>query len=239
MDASAQPPSTASPRQGIIHLMVWTTCVAVHLAVRNMLATPFEPSELPVGYGLLAVLQAIGGGAALAGVVLLVSRRFRRMAFPIYGGEFLLVVLGLDYVFHKVWTGIFFVVAYSFLPSLRGETTWMVAYLLPVRLAPVALCLWPIVRLRDRLWRTWFAMYMAARALIMCSQYVSWTRGPSALSQVAPALGVLAAAVFIGALIRDWLHRRQFPWTHWAGLALAVWMGVSSVVSLLLHVAEL
>jgi hypothetical protein len=98
-DASAK---VSCPRLGLIHLLMWTACVAVWLGLQRVVGQLFWNSAHPFGDSILkiadTVLTSLGNGAALGGLLLWVARRRRGLPFPKHPGEYLLVVLGLSEV---------------------------------------------------------------------------------------------------------------------------------------------
>ncbi len=211
--------------------MVWMTCVAVHFAMESTFQALF-PAQMTAEESFFrkAVLGLAGGvyyGTALAGVVLLAVRRLARQAFPVHPGEFLWVVGGLSYLFR--WIGISIVlIVWWILEAHDFSTTWVVVNNLPPELLRIALCCWAIVRLTDILWRSWWGLYLACCVLGTCTALVVWSGlGSYAVNyywyRLVPVVGAAIATVFLAAVLRDWKRRRHYPWTHWAGIALAVW----------------
>jgi len=111
-----------SPRLGILHLLVLTVCVAMYMGAMQVVLRNY-PRIGPSPVGLDAYIAArgtlvgIGGGAALAGLVLWIGRRWRGMAFPVRPGEFLLVMAGVQQVLHLAQ---FYVV----ITALRNTDDW-------------------------------------------------------------------------------------------------------------------
>ena len=83
-----------SSRLSVLHLFVGTTCVALYLAISRHLNIGGQ-STADFGTAIW-VLWNIGTGAALGGVMVLVSRRGSEERFPAHPGERLLVVISID-----------------------------------------------------------------------------------------------------------------------------------------------
>ena len=229
-DSIESPP----PEQmGLIHLFGWTACVAAYLAFWQTLQ-PW-PEGFGTGLAFLAILQALGSGAALGGLVLLVARRRRGMPFPVHPGDYLLTVLGLELVLHLPLVILQRFFGTTLALSL-GES-WVHASNLFSVVVGTALRVWPAMRLTSRRWRFAFALAAAARLAMTVPILSTWLRvGPGPLGifrsslELPQGLRWVSLAVFVGVLVVDRRVGRRYPWTHWAGLLTLFW--ISAVVLL-------
>ncbi len=86
------------PRLSIMHLLVWTACVAVYFSFIRTRAQ-YVQAQYTSGPGVFPVLYGLGFGTALAGLVLLASRRLRGFPLAKHPGEYLLLSAGASLVF--------------------------------------------------------------------------------------------------------------------------------------------
>ncbi|MCP4898408.1 MAG: hypothetical protein GY906_15650, partial [bacterium] len=80
-------------RLGIIHLMVWAASTAVYFSLYRIMVFG-RPDPLTV-FTIISVIAGLGVGAAWGGLLIYLSRRCRRIPFPVAPGEMLLVALGV------------------------------------------------------------------------------------------------------------------------------------------------
>ena len=221
------------PRLGLIHLLAWTACVALCLGLQRVVGQLFWNPARPFGDSVLkiasTVLTSLGNGAALGGLLLWVARRRRGLPFPEHPGEYLLVVLGLGEVVR--WS-------YSLLllPVTPATLTRNMALLYGREVLAVVVLLWPLLAVRSRRWRVFFGAMLASRALML----LYWVLSLSWLSLRAPAtfsglllsclvLLVAADAILVVIVLRERWGGVRYPWTHWAGVAVALWLALIGI----------
>jgi hypothetical protein len=220
-EPSESPVDTAHAESplSIRHMMVWAACVAVYLSVIQTIVRFLQVS--PSG-GVDTAFWAVVGvwqGTGLAGVLLLVVRRFRGTKFPRHGGEMLWIILGIEavmgllrYPIHFVQDGGWVSTA-LFAYGLLGLGVWAAVYL------------YAILQAETRRWRVVFVLMIAtsvaAPALIALLAHVN---SPSAIATVFFAARFpQQLAIAISLLVASWIDLRQpqrFPWAHWTGCAL-------------------
>lgn len=182
------------PRLGIVHLLVWTACVAVVLGLNRLILRdrPIEGTE-----GIWLLLVGISGGTALGGLVLYYARRYRGLPFPVAPGDYLLVVHGIDFGLRLAVFPLFWMSPFRDVPSLPfifwsglGATCFS-----------RVLMLWPAKRVKEPHWHRCF-----------------WTM----FVGIFLFFGLIVLFVLLVALIEDYSKKRTYPWTHWVGIALEV-----------------
>lgn len=232
MNADLQAPPTARPRLGIIHLLLWMACVAMSFAFRNTYAGLYGSPQR--GADMFDVVFGIGAGTAMAGAVLFAAWRLRGIAFPIHPGEFLWVLYGLAEVLHWMHQGLLLCL------EIMGAISWaptrpvIVHILRPELLWPV-MCCWPVLCLKDRWWRAWFALSLVTGIVAAYFLVAYFLRLPYVHPHVGLRLVTVMGGVFIVAVMRDLLRHRKYPWTHWVGITVVVWESVAMGIWLLLR----
>jgi hypothetical protein len=86
-------PSTRE-RFGVAHLMAWVALAALYLGWRRFSLPPDIWKNLDVERFVTLAIASIGAGATLASFPLLISRRWKKLSFPVHPGEWLLLALG-------------------------------------------------------------------------------------------------------------------------------------------------
>ncbi len=217
------------PRIGILHLLVWTACVALYLAILRFLwqrAGAVLP-DLGLCWAALTVLDSVCWGTALGGLVLWIARRWRGLAFPQHPGEYMLVVLGLD----VAWR---FVDAFAVLGI--GPTSWTVHARLIVTLACYSLIyVWPALSVGRLHWRIFFLTLLAKRladALMRQGLMYLWlARVWDIVTFVNNAPILLIPALLAVIFSKDRRDGNRHPWTHWVGVALVLWLVVGRMIT--------
>lgn len=224
--AQAQTPPTpdpyqdGEPRLGILHLLVWTACVAFLLGINQSFPSSFSPGDRASRVAMGVGLQSLGNGAALAGLLLWGWRRHGGRAFPRYPGEYFLVIFGIIIALSIPTTVIECFLAAS-INSGEGWSAitimggWSCAYGLIAAIAYLVAA----TRVKARRWRIVFLLCLGIGVLrwsgilfVLFHSVVAWC-----------ALGFIADAVVGTALWLDWRDRLQYPWPHWLGIAISFW----------------
>jgi hypothetical protein len=244
-DASGK---VSCPRLGLIHLLVWTACVAVCLGLQRVLvqiawgpAYTLEDAPLKIA---TAALRSIGYGAALAGLLLWVARRRRGLRFPKHPGEYLLVVLGLD------WALTFFAGFLTLPPSFplaQERLPLLLAPLCGQRVLYVIVLLWPLLAVKSLRWRMFFGAMLASQLLFVSYLALSQLILHLALPRSQPTwvlrwsgiftglilgfawLSVAADAILVVIVAREHWKGIRYPWTHWAGVAVRLWLALIGI----------
>ncbi len=199
--------------------MVWAACVAVYLSV---IQTIGRFSQLSTSGGADTAVRAVAGiwqGTGLAGVLLLVVRRFRGTKFPRHGGEMLWIILGIEAAMGLLRYPILFLL------DVGWANTALFAYGLLSLAVWAAVYLYAILQAETRRWRVVFVLMIATSvatpALIALLAHVN---SPSAIATVFFAARFpQQLAIAISLLVATWIDLRQpqrFPWTHWTGCVL-------------------
>jgi hypothetical protein len=102
--------------------------------------------------------------------------------------------------------------------------------------------LWPLLAIKSRRWRILFGAMLAARVLFIAD--FSLTRLTAFLGRSQPqlllralavssglvlglvVLSVAADVILVVIVLRDRWNQIQYPWTHWAGVAVALWLAL-------------
>jgi hypothetical protein len=216
------PEEPEQPRLGIIHLMVWTACVAVHLSIMRSLWPAdgsTEPALIPW------MLSSVGGGAALGGLLLWAARRIRGERFPRHPGEYLLIVEGLCMAFFlAIWTPI-----WIFL--LRIEDYFYFYFTVPevaisgLYLVQTTIFLWAAVKVRVRRWR-WFFLAWSGTTLLSMPLLCCGVLQIGGSQQVAH---LVIGGWLVAVVLKDHFQGLRFPWTHWLGVAIRFWLTAASL----------
>lgn len=216
IDPSGEP---EQPRLGILHLLVWPACVAVYLGILGLVFPTDASGRMPVHW----VLNAIGSGAALGGLLLWVARRLRGWRFPRYPGEYLLAALGLCALLFGLWyplSGMLVRRGANVFPSNAVNIALTV-----VLLGRVAVFVWAGVRVKVRRWR-WLLLAIAVESALPAAML--WV-GPLAYFRplwLGYEVAQAAIVVWLVALSgTDHLRGFRYPWTHWLGVAVPLWQG--------------
>jgi len=247
--AFADPPGKRSrplhgrtpPRLGIVHLLVWTACVALYLGLARMMGdmilvhTPdYSPGPLTLRSTLMGTFRGIGSGTALAGLLLFATRPSRGIRFPLHPGEYLWVLLGFGVAIRLLSTTLA-TVWYVLMSGSPAFTTWISWPLLLLSLVlHVAIWIWVLLRVKKRRWQVYFALLIASNVLYFAPVYF--------LARLAPALAPIAHVilrlavdtVLVVVLLKDFADANRYPWTHWLGVVTRLWFTAVSVGAVLL-----
>jgi hypothetical protein len=209
--------SSPEPRLGILHLLVWTACVAVYCGLAQSLGLN---ERNPDAFDMtLSVLRSLGVGAALGGVLLWAARRRRGLAFPVHPGEYLLVVKGINIACLVLFYG---GAKRSGLLDLHSLLIWRCLTILLNLIYGAALA-WAIHRVKASRWRLFFIILGAD----LCSCCVS-----GLLSLGYQSLTVLGDIVLVGVLLKDRADGLRYPWPHWVGIGTKLWLSTIAAISI-------
>lgn len=230
----AMPPPTdagTEPRLGIIHIMIWTACIALAFAITRSLGVwqqigeQWDASEtlLQIGSAAFVCGHCVFFATALGGVLLWVARRRRRFAFPRHPGEWLLAAFSVSLMLTQTtWIAMLALdplVVQS--GSDFGPGIWIVLYLgfmLFQAAASTGLFAFAAVRTQVARWRVFFII----AAVIQLSQILSCIYYFALL---------ISSGALIVALIKDRKQRARYPWPHWLGVAFYLSYGLLHVVA--------
>ena len=242
-EAPAQPaPAPQHPepsRLGILHLMVLTACVAVCMGVMRTIALAAE--ELPAlgsdpFLAAAGTLRGIGGGAALAGLILLVARRLRRIPFPVHPGEYLLVVCAVGAILQLAAQPIYIYM----LAGLSGDSSGPPGFLftiipLAILCVNAAVFIWALVCVKAWRWRIFLlsipVCHLAAYGLMILT--ANTVRPGSMVFMIPSLVPVATSVILLIPVLRDHLDGRRYPWSHWFGVGLRFWFDALRIGSFL------
>jgi len=214
------------PRLRIVHLLGWTLCVALYMGTIQFMTADLL-AELRESFRLILFLQDIAAGTALGGLVIWVSWRCRRLQFPAYPGDYLLVATGLgivaEWVFTLFWLGVASLDGVD--PDLFFGPLWKVYALGPPAVRGLVF-LWVVWRVKPALWRVFFAVMLAGEVVPLLSFH-----GERLIQN---AIAFAATVALIAVVTRDHLQGKRYPWTHWTGVAVRLWLDILTVASLVL-----
>jgi hypothetical protein len=232
------PPPPEPPRLGISHLLILTACVAAYMGVDRTLTAAYLDADFQVTAGAFdtatATVWGIGGGAALAGIVLFVARRFRRLPFPVHPGEYLLVLVGFAVACRCARTAAVLLHLHLEQDGNYHLSSSYFAWHYALLAVYALIFLWVVVRVRIPRWRLFF-LTMPASYLVCRVPLHGLLRllGPSMyLGVLADAGAKLPVAVVLAVVVlKDHLDGRRYPWTHWFGVGTRFWLDAVTVVA--------
>ncbi len=217
----ASPPvPPATPRLSILHFLIWMALVAVCMTTNKLLEG--ENSNDQDGLQIaLRVLWSVTNSLGIGGIILLLSRRFRRIPFLTQPGEWMLVIIGTDFVFRVALSPL----ARYAVDRSSYELITIYKFLDAGRFLCLGV-LWGIAAGRMRGFGFWKTAFWIDAS---CSIFSSCTALPISLILYAIRsnydfliiaeliLSVAKVAAFCVALSFDVRKRRTYTWTHWAG----------------------
>lgn len=218
------------PRLGIIHLLVWTACVAMVLGSDQTFSAVFSHGQDKSGVILARGLAALGSGAGLGGLFLWGWRRRHGRPFPRHPGEYLLVVIGLSAILSMLMEGVLCALVVPVKEAIPS-TSW----LLPVWTCSDALAcgaMYSVAAWCVTAWR-WKAAFLVCLTVTILRTLISLLDAYSSVSWLVVSLPT-DLAILIAILI-DLRHRLRFPWPHWLGIVIFYWDTIVSLVWMLLR----
>lgn len=232
------------PRLSIMHLLVWTACVAVYFSFMRTVSESGR-AQFFSGPGVFPVLYGLGMGTALAGLVLLVSRRWRGFPLAKYPGEYLLLLSGVHLVFSVVMP-VMEVLIIPVVTALWPFTQYVsLAGYLALLLARAPILLLAAIRVKARRWRVFFVIAVIALAMQLFEfafhllGSLFGLRGVAYLPRLvgnilrhAPLVATVALMVIV---LMDLYERKHYPWQHWLGVGLRFWISAFTLGSLVYY----
>lgn len=211
-----------NPPLGIIHLLGWTGLVAFVLAVQRLLPVA-NVMWIPVLGPCLRLGNATVIGAALGSLCIAARRRGAGIAFPTQPGEWILIVLGLEYLVNVVAVR---TIIHLISPLQSDEAVWLPTLVQGV--LPLPLWLWPLVRLRHSPYWWYFAVGLAAQILLL-GTFVAF-RSSSPLGDLSKVVALMyerlsnyGPPMALGyAILRDFRSTWKRGWLHVVGVVMAV-----------------
>ena len=254
--ASPFSPEPEQPRLGIIHFMVWTACAAVYFSIVRTAQLGFA-EKVPVDGLMFAWLgQGVGAGAALGGLVLFAARRYRGPRFPTQPGETLLVLLGVGVVieFVRYLASFLMVAALTADPNsapmpFRFDGSSQSLLLTVVAIVQGALSVFlfvlyiiAVVRTKILRWRLYFLTVIITPVLYFLAAPAAGLLGRPSVWLVLLFSGVthlILTAVLLAVVSADAYQKLRYRWTHWLGVAVALWGGVFALIILVWTILSL
>ncbi len=231
------------PRLGISHLMVLTACVAVYLAITRGFYGMFAPLDWEQSLGtfqaILWGLYGIGSGAGLAGLILFVTLRRRGWPFPVHPGEYLLVMIGVSTLLSLISTG----VIVSMISGKESSTPMMWVFAVETLLCfgiNALVFLWVLWRVKFLRWRLCFLViplscFLGLFATIVIARMMGGSLFGVAGAYAGFASQPLVSVVLIMVLLKDYRDGRRYPWTHWFGVVLRLWLDAVALATFLMY----
>jgi hypothetical protein len=205
----AAPPQP--PQLGIAHLMLWMACWGIYLGVLRRMFLE-EPRLL----GLL-IVGVVGLSTTLswAGLAVFLTRRGRRVSWPIEPGEWLLAALGFHLALYLLFDPI-------------GERIVRS----PHQIADALLCCFLVLPLFGKLtlpWKVAFGALLVVTLLVLLVVFLAdleWLSGQTLLaiwSNMFTVQSASAIATVWCAAVVDYRHGRRYGWLHALGLSVFVY----------------
>lgn len=210
-DSSAAP-EPDQPRLGIRHLFVWTACVAVYFSLTRPVYDAFQGPD--GDFPLLWLLQGVGAGSALGGLLLWAARRPRGLPFPSQPGEWILILHGVVTAVRTTGYLPFVLFDSQAIAGTCYAAAWHLAYTITIALYLIA-----ATRVKTRRWR----VGLIALAAI---NLVRWS----------PFDALLSIAVLLTVVFLDVRHDIHWRWTHWLGVAIELWISTTTLIYAVLQV---
>lgn len=208
-----------SPRLGIVHLLVGTACVAVCLGMARTVADFATPASFRTESLILGGLWSIPHGAALGGLLLWASRRRRGVPFPQFPGETLLVATGILVAFYLLCQAVR--ASAQMTNIVEFETDWIGTLFFILTFGVEALVfLFFAIRSKQWLWRLY---YLLSALPLFCSVPIVLFHWYS-LGSFTQWFQLVAPVLLLVIAVRDLRRRKDYPWTHWLGIAVGVWL---------------
>ena len=224
MDREEASPQPQEPRLSIMHLLVWTACVAGYFSFDRVLYLGGQEQD----FGWAAVLTlfyGLGMGTALAGLALLVSRRLCGFPLAKHPGEYLLLATGVSSLDSAMMQML--AVHFDQWSSTRHMLT---AVDLSCVIVGGLILLIAAIRVKVRRWRVFFVIVMITAVLQQLLLIViarSFSVGVVGItSEVVPQIATVALMVVV---LMDLCGRKRYPWQHWLGVGLRLWFSAFTV----------
>jgi hypothetical protein len=257
--SAAVPASRPAPRPGIAHVLVYTACVAVELAVWQADGPfGFDPSfdtfeSLPqaIAWTALALVGMSLTAFGMATVPVMIARWWKRMTFPFAPGEWLLAAIGIAGWLQLLVTFAMQIVSPEELGELDLRSTLFElmlsrGLLMLAFTTTMAIGAWRLRR--EKRWAVCLAgwgMATGVQAFVsLVGAWQMWFDGPvgsfegDSVAAVFIALGgaITAVVAFCVAVILDLRWRTPRGWLHWLGIATIVAMVLLSIVQIIVLV---
>lgn len=202
--------------------MVWTTCVALYFGITRAFTRTSNAGEPPpIGMLLHWSGWGIGAGTGLGGLWLCLARRCRGVRFPVHPGEYLWIAIGIRVAIGLAIQATWYL-AVSADPSRARPS--LVASLALQFVAVVFVCLVLLVavrRIKIRRWRTFLLVLIVAQVLAFF-----WMAAARQFGGFLSALNLIPCGVLVVVVLMDIRQRRRYPWPHWVGVGLDLWLYV-------------
>lgn len=221
-----EPDPGPQPRLGIIHIMLWTACVAVMLTIQGGIYQVIQTPEASVLRMLLRGAWAAVLGAGLATLFVFFARRRRGIPFPVHPGHWLLLILGTTYGLHQLaWVPTFFVNDWV---HEHNDGVEFVQALVRASV-PLAACgLYAVATAAHRCctrWAVLFGLRAGASAFMCClgllEALMLATAGyPREFWRVAYLIEFFFWFVMAVTVVLDVRARSARDWLHWTGVAM-------------------
>lgn len=224
-------------RLSIGHLMAWTACSALFLAVYRLVDASAADGEFRAIRTVSHVFYSFMSGASVASLAVLVHRRVNGWKYPIFAGHWVLTVLGVTGLFY----GVNFLLTHlielledadMLAEPLRNGRINYAAYTL-VSFAAAALfgsLLFVRIPLRWKVYAVLAALAAAIQTIAMLwLALLPSTSGAFDLMSLTAYLTIAKSIPLSICLIQDLRDRVSYDFLHWTGLGVA-FMGVALTI---------
>ena len=220
------------PRQppiGIVHILVWTACTAVLMAVYRWFNFAGEmPGVHAIFYTVTQVPYSIIYGASLGGLILFVYRRlFGGAPFPIQPGHWLLLFAGIICLGSMSMAALF-KVASEWTDIIGRGNTLMGVRMLVIQCTQAAFLAWTVWQFRGELyWRLhfWARLAVCIVGAMIWLPFLAYQDlyGVFALTRGLDSCSIFVWGVWlVAAAVADLAKAKRRDWLHWLGVAVSL-----------------
>lgn len=218
----ATPVEAIERRPRAVHYWWWAVCVGFCSVDSYFQLQDISAIVRPYWLLLTTVaLTTVSSSMLLFGLGLFAVRRMRRIKYPQYEGECLLLAAGVHIAAYIVLHSLPTIFAGREASFLVGRPHQAIAIVVPILSVLAMMVGW---RRAGKAWRVFIVMY-SSMMLLLCLDNQSFAASFEFLSL---PLDKLSFLYLIGLVWMDITKKRQLPWTHWLGIAAYLWQESSS-----------
>ena len=239
--AGFQNEATEQPRITANLVIAWLTLVAAYGVVNSM--SPHAAN--PIMSWILWSVWAVVTPTILCGVIVWAGQRRRGFRYPQYPGEWLWNINAIaTWVFFVLQIPVFITQVLELNGMMAGGTvsaTVLYAIFIATGLFHLLLALATACFVREGRWRFYlivFALGMLARILahaFLIASLWSETFPFARAAMIALGFCVLPVVPLVFVALADLVENKQYPWSHWVGVALQACFHATLLVYVVMH----